>query len=59
MIGVSDKFNWKSLSDAEFSKLLRNCEGRNELERAIILEAAKRIDERAAAIRIMSEDQSK
>ncbi len=54
-----DKFNWKSLNDAEFSKLLRNCEGRNELERSIMLEAAKRIDERAAAIRIMSEEQAK
>lgn len=55
MISIDEKYNWKSMSDADFSRLLRNCEGRNKLERAVLLEAAKRIDERAETIRILSE----
>lgn len=47
------KYNLESLSDEEFARLLRNAEGRNELERAMFIEAAKRINERAYTIQIL------
>lgn len=42
--------NWQALSDTDVIGLLRNSEGCNSTDRALFLEAARRIEAQAAAI---------
>lgn len=51
--------NWQALSDTDVIGLLRNSEGRNSTDRALFLEAARRIEAQASAVQAEREAQSK
>lgn len=42
--------NWQALDDKDIVILLRNSEGKNSTDRALFLEAARRIEAQAAAV---------